>query len=91
VARLHACSRSGRQGASVNVAEYLREIADEVVSSLSIAEWTELQFASDLGCLVPAKTALPLGLIAVTNAVKYAHPAGVAGQLTLAGSLPRSQ
>jgi two-component sensor histidine kinase len=86
VARLHRLLAKGRQEASVNVAEYLREIADGVVSSLSIAEWTELQFASDPGCLVPAQTALPLGLIVaelVTNAVKYAHPAGVIGQLKL--------
>jgi two-component sensor histidine kinase len=87
VARLHRLLAKGRQEPSVNVADYLREIPDGVVSSLSIAEWTELQFASDPGCLVPAKTALPLGLIAaelVTNAVKYAHPAGVVGQLTFA-------
>jgi two-component sensor histidine kinase len=87
VARLHRLLAKGRQEASVNVAEYLREIADGVVSSLSIAEWTDLQFTSDPGCLVPARTALSLGLIAaelVTNAVRYAHPAGVVGQLKLA-------
>jgi two-component sensor histidine kinase len=86
VARLHRLLARGREEASVNVADYLREIAEGVVSSLSIAEWTELQFESDPGCLVPAQTALPLGLITaelVTNAVKYAHPAGVVGQLKL--------
>src|SRR5205807_7397947 len=38
-------------------------------------------------CSVPAAMALPLGLIAgelVTNAIKYAHPADVAGRIKLA-------
>ena len=86
VARLHRLLAGGRQEESVKVADYLREIADGVVSSLSSAGSIELQFASDPGCLVPAARALPLGLIAaemVTNAVKFAHPAGVAGHIKL--------
>jgi two-component sensor histidine kinase len=87
VGRLHRLLAGGRQQASVNVADYLRDIAEGVVSSLSIAGGTELQFASDPGCLVPAERALPLGLIAaelVTNAIKYAHPAGIVGHIKLA-------
>jgi len=86
VARLHRLLAGGGREASVDATEYLRDIAEEIVSSLSIAGWTELQFESDRGCSVPAAMALPLGLIAaelVTNAIKYAHPAGVAGRIKL--------
>jgi two-component sensor histidine kinase len=84
VARLHRLLALRRQEASIGVADYLREIAEGIISSLSPAGATELQFASDPSCFLPPERALSLGLIAgelVTNAVKYAHPAGVAGKL----------
>jgi two-component sensor histidine kinase len=87
VARLHRLLARRPQEASIDVAGYLRDIANGVVSSLSLPGQNELQFAFDSGCVVPAERALPLGLIVselISNAVKYAHPAGVAGQITLA-------
>ena len=86
VARLHRLLASGQQEA-IDIADYLRDVADAVVSSLAFAGAAELQFASDPGLFVPPEKALSLGLFVgelVTNAVKYAHPAGVAGQINLA-------
>jgi two-component sensor histidine kinase len=83
VGRLHR-RLADSHGASIEIADYLREIVEAVISSLSFAGTTELQFTCDPGCSVSPEQALSLGLILgelATNAVKYAHPAGVAGKV----------
>jgi two-component sensor histidine kinase len=93
VARLHRLLASGQQRAAINLADYLREVAEGVVSCLSFAGKTELRFACDASCLVAAEKAAPLGLLVgelLTNSIKYAHPTGVAGQIRLeCRKLPR--
>jgi two-component sensor histidine kinase len=86
VARLHRLLAVGPREASIEIADYLREIAEAVISSLSFVGTTELQFTADPGCFVPPEKALSRGLIRgelVTKAVKYAHPAGVAGKVAV--------
>jgi two-component sensor histidine kinase len=87
VARLHRLLANSQSEGSIEVSGYLRGIAEAVVLSMSSAGDHELHFASDPGCFIATEKALSLGLIVgelVTNAVKYSHPAGIGGQITLA-------
>jgi two-component sensor histidine kinase len=84
---LHRLLANGQRETRIDIAAYLRDVAEAVVSSLAPAGATELRLTSDPGCFVTPETALSLGLIAgelLTNAVKHAHPTGVAGQIRLA-------
>jgi two-component sensor histidine kinase len=87
VARLHRLLADSQREGPIEVSGYLRGIAEAAISSISSAGHHELHFACDPGCLVAPEKALSLGLIVgelVTNAVKYSHPAGIGGQITLA-------
>lgn len=65
---------------------HLRELSRLFISALTEPDRWELIDAGISDCPVSAEHFLPLSLIVtevVTNALKYAHPAGVPGQLTL--------
>lgn len=84
VGRLHHLLARADEGAVIDLAGYLRDISEAVVSALSFAGRTELQLAVEAGCIVPAPSARSIGLIVaelLTNSVKYAHPTGVAGRI----------
>jgi two-component sensor histidine kinase len=81
------CRRSS--GAPVDVAGYLETIARGLVSSLTANDHTSIHCLFPLRLVLPAEQAVALGLLVgelVTNAIKYAHPAGVAGAITLEAS-----
>ena len=68
--------------ASVDLTNYLRDIAESVIASLSFAGRARLSFGASAECLIPSHAALLVGLAVselLMNAVKYAHPAGVMG------------
>ena len=87
VGQLHRRLSEMPNNVDVDLAAYLREIAESAISSLSCAQQTHLAFQSNGVSIVPAHRALHAGLIVselMMNAVKYAHPSGVAGKLHIA-------
>lgn len=86
VGRLHRLLASAGEAAEIDLADYLNDVATSMVSALSAAGQCRLVFAADCRCIVPVENALPLGLVvgeALTNALKYAHPARVTGKIAV--------
>ncbi len=82
---------AGSNGAPIDVAAYLRTIAHGLVSSLTADEKTTIQCQFPPACILPAEQAVALGLLVgelITNALKYAHPAGVPGAIAIVASRP---
>lgn len=89
VGRLADLLSQPRANAKVELASYLRQVSEAAVSVPSAAGAIELRFDGEAGCWVTADEALSLGLIVdelVTNAVRYAHPTGVAGMIRVSCS-----
>jgi len=87
VGQLHKLLASAGQPGAVDIAEYLREIAEMSLSTLSAGERASLSLTLEPGCTMPARQAVAAGLIAseaLTNALKYAHPTGVHGKIQVA-------
>jgi two-component sensor histidine kinase len=86
VGRLHALLRADNGTATVDLATYLREVAQAAMASLSHADRTEVSFDLPAACAISAKQAAGIGLLvteAMTNAFKYSHPTGVPGKLSI--------
>jgi two-component sensor histidine kinase len=86
VGQLHRRLAGGERSGLVDLGDYLRDIAETAVASLARAERTALTDASGEDCILSADQAMLVGLIVgelVTNAVKYSHPTGVAGKISV--------
>lgn len=86
VAHLHGLLAKAEHGEPVELSDYLREISNMVVSTLTIRGNSQLIDVSNSECRIAPERALTIGLIVgelVTNAVKYSHPAGVEGKITV--------
>lgn len=85
VGRLHRLLAESGGASHLDMNEYLQDIAEAAICSMS-GQNVFLAPASQAVCELPAQIALSVGFIvgeAVTNAVKYAHPAGAPGSITL--------
>lgn len=86
IARLHSLLAASEHGELVDLGRYLHEVSGIVVSSLTSVSKTRLMPIETSECLVPAERAVTIGLIVgevVTNAMKYAHPSGIAGVIAV--------
>lgn len=87
VARVHRllAAQANHQG-WIEVGAYLHEIAEGIVASTALRGKHALDSKCDTNCHVRADHVASLGLLVgelLTNAVKYAHPSGVPGTITL--------
>lgn len=86
VARLHRMLADVRLGATLDLRQYLHDIAEAAITSMSMAgEMSLVQTESD-ACEIRPHHAMSVGFIVgelVTNAVKYAHPTRVRGRIDL--------
>jgi two-component sensor histidine kinase len=84
VGKLNRGLASMANGPPIDIAEYLADIAQGLVSSLTVKGQIALDCEFPATCVLPVEQAATLGLLIgklITNAVKYAHPAGVAGAI----------
>ena len=85
VGKLHRLLGKSTETGTVQIRKYLKEVCDRLTGALAPTA-TSFSFDCPRDCLLPAKTALPLALIAaelVSNSLKYAHPAGLPTKITL--------
>ena len=84
IGRLHRLLASQPDTRPVEMNEFLRDLCETLTSTLATPDQVELIHIGNGQCSVDSRQVLPLSLIvteAVTNSLKYAHPAHVRGRL----------
>lgn len=84
VGRLHRRFAPCESADRIDLASYVRDVAQSAVETLSFEGQMRLSFDISAPCPVPSRTALLIGLCVnelLMNAIEHAHPSGVAGQV----------
>jgi two-component sensor histidine kinase len=92
VGQLHKLLTRQPKLAAVDIGEYLRAICEPLANSIAKQGLIEFEQQSAPGLMVRPDQAPLLALIVselVTNAIKYAHPTGVAGHVAVSCSRER--
>jgi two-component sensor histidine kinase len=86
VARLHRLLARTGDEAAPDLAEFLGDIVEATAALLPSGEAHQIRYEAAAPCVMAAEKALPIGLMVgelLTNSLKYAHPTGVNGVITL--------
>ena len=84
IGELQGVRSTERKDASLDLGEHLRKMCAAMQPLVSLIAPTELYCEPGPNCSVPAEDVVAIALIVsemVTNAAKYAHPAGVPGRI----------
>ncbi len=84
VARVHRLLER-RRAPDIDIANYLREVAEDEIATTGATASTQLRFAGGSG-RIGRETALSLGFIVrelIANSLTFAHPSGVRGVIGL--------
>ena len=85
-AELHRLLALSDHGSDIDLSNYLLKIVGSVVAANAFANGAEIDHCLGENCALPSDQALAVGLIVaelVTNSLKYAHPAGVRGKISV--------
>jgi len=86
VGMLHRLLSDVPRFSAVSLGAYVEEICNGLITAFGSNDRVDLSGVDTVSCVVPAEHALPVALIVhelVTNAIKYAHPAGVPGRIVV--------
>jgi two-component sensor histidine kinase len=94
VGQVHKILSTAPQEAVVDLGEHLQKMCSAMRPLVSLIGPVELCCDPGPDCMVPTENIVPIALIVsemVTNAVKHAHPAGVAGRIDVGCHLDGSR
>jgi two-component sensor histidine kinase len=86
VSRLHRLLANDGSGEGLDMGAYLMDIAEAAGETLAMGSRTQILNLTEDVCTVPSDLALSTGLIVselITNSIKYAHPSGVEGRISV--------